>query len=47
LKGSFYHEDSKGNSGHLLPGDVQWMTAGKGVIHAEMPGSFDEETLGF
>ncbi|CAD8088866.1 unnamed protein product [Paramecium sonneborni] len=47
LKGSFYHEDSKGFSGHLQPGDIQWMTAGKGVMHAEMPGSWDELTSGF
>lgn len=47
LQGSFYHEDSKGNHGRLLPGDVQWMTAGKGVVHAEMPGSSEELSIGF
>jgi redox-sensitive bicupin YhaK (pirin superfamily) len=31
------HEDSAGNSGTLRPGDVQWMTAGRGVIHSELP----------
>ena len=37
LKGAFEHKDSQGNSGKLLPGDVQWMTAGSGVIHSELP----------
>lgn len=37
LHGSFKHEDSAGNSGSLLPGDVQWMTAGRGIIHSELP----------
>ena len=31
------HEDSAGNSGELNPGDVQWMTAGRGIIHCEEP----------
>jgi redox-sensitive bicupin YhaK (pirin superfamily) len=37
LEGSFEHKDSRGNVGNLLAGDVQWMTAGSGVIHSEMP----------
>jgi redox-sensitive bicupin YhaK (pirin superfamily) len=37
LEGRFEHKDSRGNSGKLGPGDVQWMTAGAGVIHSEMP----------
>lgn len=37
LEGVFEHKDSQGNSGKLKPGDVQWMTAGSGVIHSEMP----------
>ena len=37
LEGEMNHEDSAGNSGELTPGDVQWMTAGKGVIHSELP----------
>jgi redox-sensitive bicupin YhaK (pirin superfamily) len=37
LDGEFEHEDSVGNRGALGPGDVQWMTAGSGVVHSEMP----------
>lgn len=37
IDGVFEHKDSQGNSGKLSPGDVQWMTAGSGVIHSEMP----------
>ncbi|WP_322054080.1 pirin family protein [Paraburkholderia bannensis] len=37
LAGRFGHKDSAGHSGTLNPGDVQWMTAGSGVIHSEMP----------
>jgi redox-sensitive bicupin YhaK (pirin superfamily) len=37
LEGQFGHQDSAGHSGTLRPGDVQWMTAGAGVIHSEMP----------
>jgi len=37
LDGQFEHKDSQGHSGKLGPGDVQWMTAGSGVIHSEMP----------
>ena len=37
LAGDFEHRDSRGNHGHLTAGSVQWMTAGKGVIHSEMP----------
>jgi redox-sensitive bicupin YhaK (pirin superfamily) len=37
LDGQFEHKDSQGNKGKLNPGDVQWMTAGSGVIHSEMP----------
>jgi len=37
LAGSMRHRDSAGNSGTLSPGDVQWMTAGGGVVHSEMP----------
>ncbi|KAJ2229758.1 hypothetical protein IWW45_006070 [Coemansia sp. RSA 485] len=37
LSGEFEHHDSHGNHGLLKPGWVQWMTAGSGVIHSEMP----------
>ncbi|MFA5944336.1 MAG: pirin family protein [Candidatus Thermoplasmatota archaeon] len=37
LDGEFEHKDSHGNRGRLRPGDVQWMTAGAGVVHSEMP----------
>ncbi|MFL5430489.1 MAG: pirin family protein, partial [Myxococcales bacterium] len=37
LEGSFEHEDSAGHAGKLAAGDVQWMTAGAGVVHSEMP----------
>lgn len=37
LKGTVAHGDSMGNSGAIAAGDVQWMTAGSGVIHQEMP----------
>ena len=37
LDGEFEHEDSAGNRGKLTPGDIQWMTAGRGVVHSEMP----------
>jgi redox-sensitive bicupin YhaK (pirin superfamily) len=37
LDGEFEHADSAGSRGRLKPGDVQWMTAGAGVVHAEMP----------
>lgn len=37
LDGHMRHEDHLGNRGDLGPGDVQWMTAARGVIHSEMP----------
>lgn len=37
LAGALEHSDSAGNHGKLGPGDVQWMTAGAGVIHSELP----------
>ena len=42
LSGGMQHRDSRGNAGSLGPGDVQWMTAGSGVVHSEMP---DDEIL--
>ncbi|MBU6452948.1 MAG: pirin family protein [Cyanobacteria bacterium REEB67] len=37
LAGAMRHRDSVGNQGFLQPGDVQWMTAGRGIVHSEMP----------
>jgi quercetin 2,3-dioxygenase len=37
LEGLVDHSDSMGNKGSIGPGDVQWMTAGSGIIHQEMP----------
>src|SRR2546423_2590854 len=37
LSGDMEHKDSSGHAGRLRGGDVQWMTAGAGVVHAEMP----------
>lgn len=39
LSGEMEHKDSRGHAGRLTPGDVQWMTAGAGVVHSEMPSS--------
>ena len=39
MDGRLEHKDSEGNTGVLNPGDVQWMTAGAGVVHSEMPSS--------
>src|SRR5512139_2191543 len=37
LEGSTHHRDSLGNSGLIGPGDVQWMTSGRGIMHEELP----------
>ncbi len=37
LEGEMEHADSAGNRGKIRSGDVQWMTAGKGVVHSELP----------
>jgi len=37
LAGTVEHGDSLGNHGSISPGDIQWMTAGRGIIHQEMP----------
>ena len=48
LKGDVEHGDSLGNSGIISSGDVQWMTAGSGIIHQEMPkGAADGAMYGF
>jgi len=46
LNGKFFHEDFKGNKGELNSGDVQWMTAGRGIVHSEMPAT-TEPSSGF
>jgi redox-sensitive bicupin YhaK (pirin superfamily) len=48
LDGDVEHQDSLGNRGVIRPGDVQWMTAGSGIIHQEMPqGSSSGRMWGF
>jgi quercetin 2,3-dioxygenase len=47
LDGRMRHRDSAGNEGLLVPGSVQWMTAGRGVIHSEMPEQADGRMEGF
>jgi len=47
LAGSMRHEDHKGNRGELGPGSVQWMTAGRGIVHSEMPMQRDGLMWGF
>src|SRR5881398_3594732 len=46
LEGQFEHEDSAGNKGAIAAGDVQWMTAGSGVVHSEMPAGYIRERGG-
>ena len=41
ISGELLHEDNKGGGGRLSPGDTQWMTAGRGVIHNELPANDD------
>lgn len=47
LEGSFIHRDSKGNEGNLKSGEVQWMTAGKGLMHEEMPAMEEGQLWGY
>jgi len=47
LEGRMRHEDSVGNRGDLGPGDVQWMTAARGIIHSEMPQQTEGRMRGF
>src|SRR5437660_4687300 len=47
LRGVVDHRDSIGNSGSIGPGDVQWMTAGGGIMHEEMPRVRPEGIDGF
>ncbi|MBS0590365.1 MAG: pirin family protein [Proteobacteria bacterium] len=47
LAGRMRHGDNQGNSGLLTPGSVQWMTAGRGIVHSEMPEQEDGLMQGF
>jgi redox-sensitive bicupin YhaK (pirin superfamily) len=47
LAGHMKHHDNHGNSGDLVPGSVQWMTAGRGILHSEMPEQEDGLMWGF
>ncbi len=47
LAGTVNHKDSLGNAGSLGAGDVQWMTAGRGIMHEEMPKPVDGKMEGF
>lgn len=47
LSGIVHHKDTIGNSGSIGPGDVQWMTAGRGIMHEEMPQVRPEGIAGF
>ena len=47
IKGHVNHKDSIGNSGSISSGDIQWMTAGGGIMHEEMPQPGQEEMIGF
>ena len=47
LAGRMRHQDSVGNVGLLEPGSVQWMTAGRGIIHSEMPEQQKGRMAGF
>lgn len=47
LRGEVQHHDSIGNHGSIKGGDIQWMTAGSGIVHEEMPQHSDEGLQGF
>ncbi len=47
LDGHMLHQDHMGNRGDLQAGDVQWMTAGRGIIHSEMPQQTEGRMRGF
>ncbi len=47
LDGHMLHEDHLGNRGDLKSGDVQWMTAGRGIVHSEMPQQREGRMRGF
>jgi redox-sensitive bicupin YhaK (pirin superfamily) len=47
VKGTVEHRDSMGNAGNVNAGAVQWMTAGSGIVHSEMPKPVNGEMGGF
>jgi redox-sensitive bicupin YhaK (pirin superfamily) len=47
LNGRMRHKDNAGNEGVIEPGGIQWMTAGKGIVHSEMPEQQDGMLEGF
>ena len=47
LAGRMRHKDNAGNEGVIEPGGVQWMTAGKGIVHSEMPEQENGLLMGF
>jgi redox-sensitive bicupin YhaK (pirin superfamily) len=47
LDGRMGHKDNHGNEGLLVPGSVQWMTAGRGLVHSEMPQQQEGRMRGF
>jgi redox-sensitive bicupin YhaK (pirin superfamily) len=47
LDGRMRHKDNHGNEGVLVPGSVQWMTAGRGLVHSEMPEQQEGRMRGF
>jgi quercetin 2,3-dioxygenase len=47
LAGAVRHKDTLGNSGEIGAGEVQWMTAGRGIMHEEMPQARPEGIVGF
>ena len=47
LAGRILHKDSMGNNGDIRAGDIQWMTAGRGIMHKEIPKLMDGKLEGF
>jgi len=45
IEGATHHRDSLGNAGLIGPGDVQWMTSGRGILHEEMPRRGENGTI--
>ena len=47
LSGNMQHKDTAGNMGDIGPGEAQWMTAGRGIVHSEIPTSTGTDISGF